>query len=163
MPDGSPPPEVPEEFAAVYRAAYEQSLAAQGGGPQDRDDLAEHHRDVAGSEADGGSAEGADQIPVRRRPLRIGTNRGVAYRKLRDAPAWLAPLVLTLLVLLLVLGAYWIGRAFAGQATGHPRADQVSRIIVTGPSPASSTVISAPKTPRSTCVPCSSRPSQTAR
>ena len=35
---GSPPPEVPEEFAAAYREAYERALAAQTAGAQHRDD-----------------------------------------------------------------------------------------------------------------------------
>ena len=34
-PPGSLPPEVPEEFAAAYRAAYERALAAQSEGPPD--------------------------------------------------------------------------------------------------------------------------------
>jgi hypothetical protein len=171
----SPPPEVPEEFAAAYWAAYERALAAQSGGPQRREDPPEERE----PETPRRSREGVDDSPT-------------WFEEVLDS-GWFVPLLLGVLALLLILGAYAVGRSFAGQVAGdaspdsepsvvlgeggsggdeQPVTDQkadaaaqlssVSRIIVTGPSLASSTVMSAPKTPRSTCVPCSSRLAQTA-
>ena len=55
---GSTPPEVPEEFAATYRAAYERAMAAQSDGPRHREPEPD---DVAGE------GEGAAPVhPLRR-------------------------------------------------------------------------------------------------
>ena len=209
-PAGSPPPEVPEEFAAAYRAAYERALAAQSPGPQHRDDPTPP--DEVEDEADEDDDAAVQTLPRRRGPSRVGTHRTAAeeydddrltwFESIRGS-TWFVPLLLALLALLLILGAYALGRGFSGQLDGgrssgtggqnvdspggdaaEPeilaakrdhrneravsksslavRPDQVSRIIVTGPSLASSTLMSAPKTPRSTLVPCCSRPAQTA-
>ena len=178
-PPGSPPPEVPEEFAAAYRAAYERALAAQSSGPQHRDNPTPP--DEVEEEADDYDDAAERALPRRRGPLRVGTHRTAQkddgngpswFEDLRDS-TWFVPLLLALLALLLILGAYAVGRSFSAQVDGDRssrpanssvavRPDQVSRIIVTGPSLASSTLMSAPKTPRSTLVPCCSRPAQTA-
>ena len=107
-PPGSLPPEVPEEFAAAYRAAYERALAAQSEGSQ--------HRGESEGEVDD-----ADDLPERRGRLVVGTHRTESYdgeptvvEKLTDSP-WFVPLLLTLLALLLILGAYAVGRSFAGK------------------------------------------------
>ena len=69
---GSPPPEVPEEFAAAYRAAYEQALAAQTGGAQHRD-LPEDDEELPGDAADDDTDElEAQRLPRRRGPLHCG-------------------------------------------------------------------------------------------
>jgi hypothetical protein len=99
---------VPEEFAAAYRAAYERALAAQTEGSQHR---AERERE----------ADDTDELPARRGRLVVGTHRTESYEdeptvfeKLTDSP-WFVPLLLALLALLLILGAYAVGRAFAGR------------------------------------------------
>ena len=107
------------------------------------------------------------QLPVRRGPIRVGTHRTedeyddtpTWFERVRDSH-WFVPLLLVLLALLLVFSAYAVGRRFAERV--EVEAPQVSRIIVTGPSLASSTVMSAPNTPRSTWVPSSSSPAHTA-
>ena len=76
------------------------------------------------------------------------------FERIRDS-GWFVPFLLVLLALLLVLGAYVVGRRFADQVA-------VSSSIVTGPSLVSDTAMSAPNTPRSTWVPCSSSPAHTA-
>ena len=107
-PPGSLPPEVPEEFAAAYRAAYERALAAQSEGRQ---------QDAEWEEEPGVG----DDLPERRGRLVVGTHRTESYdgeptavEKLTDSP-WFVPLLLTLLALLLILGAYAVGRSFAGK------------------------------------------------
>lgn len=171
---------MPEEFAAAYRAAYEQALAAQTVGARRREDFQEPDEDDADEELEGdsdddagdGEGDGVDDIelPVRQGPIRVGTHRTedeyddspTWFERVRDSH-WFVPLLLVLLALLLVFAAYAVGRRFAERVEVDPEtAAQVSRIIVTGPSFASSTVMSAPNTPRSTWVPSSSSPSHTA-
>lgn len=107
-PPGSLPPEVPEEFAAAYRAAYERALAAQSEGVADEEEPPRGGTDT-------------DELPVRRGRLVVGTHRTEAYddepttfEKVSDSP-WFVPVLLALLALLLILGAYAVGRAFAGK------------------------------------------------
>jgi hypothetical protein len=111
-------------------------------------------------------------LPRRTRPLRIGTHRvskpereePSAFERARDS-GWLAIALLAALALLLVVGAYVLGRAFASHVAGgssSARLDpHVSRISVTGPSLTSSTAMSAPNTPVSTWVPASTSASRT--
>jgi hypothetical protein len=118
--EGSPPPEVPEEFAAAYRAAYERALAAQSGGPQHRGDP----EDAEGPEERGGADDDTveTRLPRRPGPLRVGTHRSeeddagderaTPYERVRDS-RWFVPVLLALLALLLILGAYAVGRRFA--------------------------------------------------
>ena len=125
---GSPPPEVPEEFAAAYRAAYERALAAQTGGPQHRDDPEPEPDEKSGDDGhmDGDTLE--TPLPRRRGPLLIGTHRSEEeYDEVDDTPTWFervrdstwfVPLLLALLALLLILGAYAVGRRFAGEVQG---------------------------------------------
>lgn len=114
----SPPPEVPEEFASAYRAAYEQALAAQTVGAH-RDDT-----DHAGEGVEHDVEEA--ELPVRRGPIRVGTHRTEEeyedeaptwFERVRDSH-WFVPLLLALLALLLILGAYAAGLLFAGQVAG---------------------------------------------
>ncbi len=173
---------MPEEFAAAYRAAYEQALAAQTDWAKHRndpDDPDDPDDDVEDAEdgVDDGAEDGADdgppedgpddmQLPVRRGPIRVGTHRTedeyddtpTWFERIRDSH-WFVPLLLALLALLLVFAAYAVGRRFAERMEVD---SQVSRTIVTGPSLASSTVMSAPNTPRSTRVPKPSSAEQTA-
>ncbi len=110
------PPEVPEEFAAAYRAAYERALAAQTGGAQHRaqpETPAPHITDSGKEFGD------TDELPLRRGPLVVGTHRTEEYddrptviERVTRAP-WFVPLLLTVLALLLIFGAYAIGRSFA--------------------------------------------------
>ena len=146
-PSSGLPPEVPEEFAAAYRAAYERALAAQSDGPG--------HRSVAEpDETD------EDALPRRRGPARVGTHRtrpagpdgpgpesrpssptrresafedepsgpATAYERIRDS-RWFVPLLLGLLAALLVLGAYAVGRAFSARV-GEDRGGSSSSVVV---------------------------------
>ena len=132
-----PPPEVPEEFAAAYRAAYERALAAQS---EDVD---------PGQHAEAGLDEGG--LPRRRSPIRVGTHRSRAALptparrpepELADADddptwfermsgsAWFVPVLLLLLGLLLILGAYTIGRAFADRVGEDASADSEPSVVM---------------------------------
>jgi hypothetical protein len=130
---------VPEEFAAAYRAAYEAALAAQTDGPQHRDEpeppavvepaADEGAEDSAADEGGERSAvEDTDELPVRQGPIRIGTHRSALryaqddepptwFERVRDS-GWLVPVLLVLLALLLILGAYTVGRGFADRVGG---------------------------------------------
>ena len=72
------PPEVPDEFAEAYRAAYERALAAQS-------DVAPHR---SASSYDGRDEQKPDRLPRRVAPLRVGTHRtrAVTHRPQQPAP-----------------------------------------------------------------------------
>ena len=124
----STPPEVPEEFAAAYRAAYERAMAAQS---------RETHRRLDDEHEDEAQETEESALPPRRGRLLVGTHRGEPPASEppprpsvpRPAPdtgtrAWVVPVVLlVLLALLLVLGAYVVGRVFSDsvQDTGVTR------------------------------------------
>lgn len=118
-PTDAPPPEVPEEFAAAYRAAYEQALAAQTAGPQ--------HREERGED---------DELPRRRGPLRVGTHRTSEvyddsptwFERVRDS-TWFVPILLALLAALLVLGAYAVGRRFADRVGSDASTDAEPTLV----------------------------------
>ena len=127
---GSPPPEVPEEFAAAYRAAYERALAAQTVG-QHRDDPEPPDETLAEEYEDTETVE--QPLPRRSGPMRVGTHREPEeydddnptwFENIRDS-TWFVPLLLALLALLLILGAYAVGRGFAGQVDESPNKDVV--------------------------------------
>ena len=122
-PPGAVPPEVPEEFAAAYRAAYERALAAQSEGVPDTSAPDEEPERVDSTDT--------DELPARRGRLVVGTHRTESYdgeptsfEKVSDSP-WFVPLLLALLALLLILGAYAVGRAFAGKVN-HDASDASS-------------------------------------
>jgi hypothetical protein len=129
---GSPPPEVPEEFAAAYKAAYERALAAQTVGPQHRDDPEPPDESV--DEVDEYDDPAEQPLPRRRGPLRVGTHRTTEeteeyeddgatwFEGVRDS-TWFVPLLLALLALLLILGAYAVGRELAGRVDQSPGTD----------------------------------------
>jgi hypothetical protein len=128
---------VPEEFAAAYRAAYERALAAQA---EEAD---------SGQHADAGLDEGG--LARRRSPIRVGTHRSRAARpeppprvepelpdvdgdptwfeRMRDS-AWFVPVLLLLLGLLLILGAYVFGRAFADRVGEDASADSEPSVVM---------------------------------
>jgi hypothetical protein len=118
---------VPEEFAAAYRAAYERALAQQS---------AQTHRKVEDDydpdEADDtdelGAVEREPDLPRRGGKLFVGKHRGepdvqnevraeaAARRHWLDearGSQWFVPALLVLLAVLLILGAYALGRVFA--------------------------------------------------
>ena len=143
------PPEVPDEFADAYRAAYERALAAQS-------DVSPHR---SAASYDGSDDQEPDRLPRRVAPLRVGTHRTradtpqprqaapeqepsrdlepprrrsgsvlppatpaqelddldepTAFERVRDS-RWFVPVLLLLLAVLLVVGAYAVGRAFSG-------------------------------------------------
>ena len=125
---GSPPPEVPEEFADAYRAAYERALAAQTVG-QHREDPAPPDESV--EEVDEYDDPAERPLPRRGGPLRVGTHRTAEvydddsptwFERIRDS-TWFVPLLLALLALLLILGAYAVGRNLAGRVDQSPKTD----------------------------------------
>jgi hypothetical protein len=100
-----PPPEVPDEFAAAYRAAYEQAMRATAGGRSHR----------------AGEARPEPVAPVRPSgrerwdALRAGAAEAlVGWRRQR----WFLPVVAGVGALVLVLVAYLLGRAFSGDDRG---------------------------------------------
>ena len=120
-PPGSLPPEVPVEFAAAYRAAYERALSAQTEGAPPASEPAPA----------AGVGDDTDELPARRGRLVVGTHRTESYdeeptffERVSDS-AWFVPLLLAMLALLLILGAYAVGRAFAGKVTddGEPSSE----------------------------------------
>ncbi len=122
-PPGSLPPEVPEEFAAAYRAAYERALAAQSEGLEDQEEPTTDNADT-------------DELPVRRGRLVVGTHRTEAYddeptmvEKVTDSP-WFVPVLLAMLALLLVLGAYAVGRAFAGKVNSDDKPSSGPSVVM---------------------------------
>jgi hypothetical protein len=121
---------VPEEFAAAYRAAYERALAAQTAG-QHRDDPEPPDETLAEEFEDTETVE--QPLPRRSGPLRVGTHRQPVeydddnptwFENVRDS-TWFVPLLLALLALLLIIGAYAVGRGFAGQVEESPQNDVV--------------------------------------
>jgi hypothetical protein len=112
-----PPPEVPDEFAAAYRAAYDEAM---------RSSVGTSHRAAAERPARGRTSR---ERSTRGRPTpgRPGEARPGPWPALRGAVAatrararerrWLVPLVAAVAAVVLVLGAYLLGRAFAGDAT----------------------------------------------
>ncbi len=149
MPPGSPPPEVPEEFAEAYRAAYERALASQTGGPQHRE--VPERRSGVDSRREPEEDLPADGIvvPSRDGPLLIGTHRTqdeyddgpTWFDRVRDS-SWFVPVLLALLAIALILGAYVVGRAFAERVSGSDGEPQVvsteedaDRIAVTDQKP----------------------------
>ncbi len=140
-PEGSLPPEVPEEFAAAYRAAYERALAEQSEGI----DAAAPEPAPAPSREKG--SEDTDELPARQGRLVVGTHRTEEYdeqptviQRITDS-AWFVPLLLALLAALMILGAYAIGRAFSGQVdeeSGSSSATSEQRAgVVTSAAPGS--------------------------
>lgn len=133
---GAPPPEVPEEFAAAYRAAYEEAIAAQTGGASHRDDT------DTGRHADSSEADDTQDLPARRGPTRVGPRRAPQPTEVndKDAPSsvieritrsvWFGPLLLVLLALLLIFGAYTVGRTFAGRVGNDAKAAAGSTVVL---------------------------------
>lgn len=112
------PPEVPEEFADAYRAAYERAMAEQSSGARHLE--AEDHDDATDETPD--DERWAHQLPRRTTPPRDATHREEPVvvhepRAARDT-RWLAPLLLVLIALLLVVGAFVLGRVFAASVGG---------------------------------------------
>ncbi len=126
---------MPEEFAAAYRAAYERALAAQTDAPQHREDPEPEVERVDSEVGDEGVEE---PLPERRGPLIVGTHRTeddeyapTWFERVRDS-SWFVPLLLALLAMLLILGAYALGRSFAGQVQGDTETAEPSAVIKPG-------------------------------
>ena len=106
---------MPEEFAAAYQAAYEQALADFEIAPQRHD---EHDGDPSIVDGD------------RERHVDAESAHPTGFERVRDTH-WFVPFLLALLVLLLVLGAYGIGKAFAAQVGTESPGEQPSVLIGT--------------------------------
>lgn len=116
------PPEVPDEFAAAYREAYERAMLDQTDAPR-------HRRPPPPEPAPTPVATPADtpasdlDLPERRGRLVVGTHRqepvgeDTWFDHVRDSRLFV-PALLAALALLLVLGAYVLGRAFTAAVGG---------------------------------------------
>ncbi len=116
---GPPPQEVPEEFAAVYRAAYEQALA-------DFDVSHDRVRTTTTS-----PTRVCRSCPATATAVHSQAEAGPTwFERLRDTH-WFVPLLLAGLVVLLILGAYGIGKAFAAQVDTESPGEPPSVLIGT--------------------------------
>ncbi len=97
--DSSIPAEVPEEFADAYRAAFEEALRAQPVGPP-------------GAHADRSTTRRRPVDTVRPTPPTQVETEPTAYERVRDS-GWFVPLLLLVLFLILLAGAYLLGRQFS--------------------------------------------------
>lgn len=112
-PPDSPPPEVPEEFAATYRAAYEQAMAAHSRGPEQPGDREERDEDPPAPTVVGRAPAG------RREPASGGAGPWGGLARVRDT-AWFVPVLLGLLAALLIGAAYAVGRQLAETVESAP-------------------------------------------
>ena len=121
--DPGVPPEVPEEFADAYRAAYERAMAEQTAGARHR--TAEEQDDAGEDTPD--DERWAHRMPRRAGPPREGTHRGpdagspsdvVPKPRSQRESRWIAPALLTLIAVTLVVLAYVLGRIFASSLGG---------------------------------------------
>lgn len=129
-PTGFPPPEVPEEFADVYRAAYERSLAAQTGGLRDGggDPAADvEHLDEVENRDDETVSEGWSRTASRDSDY---DERQTWFDSAR-ASAWFVPVLLVVLLAVLIIGAYLIGRAFSDQVGKDGAASSAPAVVAT--------------------------------
>ena len=132
---------MPEEYADTYRAAYQRAMAAQSEGPS-------HREPPPGP---GEEAEGPDPLPSRRDRLRVGTHRTptpsppvarptepsartyddgpTAYERVRDS-RWFVPVLLALLAVALILGAYAVGRTFAGKVASDEKPTSEPSVVM---------------------------------
>jgi hypothetical protein len=122
----TPPPEVPEEFAAAYREAYERALGQQGAtgthraarhaAPPKAGDTQEQPA-VAGLGLGGLIGEPVEEPaePTHRADEEGWTEYTVQSKldRFRASP-WFVPALLVVAAAVLVLGAYGVGRIFAG-------------------------------------------------
>jgi hypothetical protein len=126
MPQENPPgemPDVPPEYAEAYRRGYERAYreaaaADEGGpGPAEETQRLDSLEDVLGF-------PDLDRDP--------GPRRGPAHRD-RDAgarPGWLVPAILVGLLVLLLVAAYVVGRAFSSSVGGSHAGEQTQNGIV---------------------------------
>lgn len=141
---GSPPPEVPDEFAEAYRAAYLRALEDAAGAalplPEMSEDEPSHVREDAweepepepgliapepprhaADEADDGSAF---DTALRDEPDATEVEAATPWERARGS-RWFVPVLLAGLALVLVVAAYGVGKIFAGNVgsgTGAPTA-----------------------------------------
>ncbi len=107
MPESQLPPDLPPEYAEAYRRGYERAFAqasepydGQGTEPSADEPAADAEHTVA---LPPGGAHRAKPAPV------AGP---------RDRPVWFVPLLLALLVLVLILGAFLLGKVLSNSVEG---------------------------------------------
>jgi hypothetical protein len=126
---GSPPPEVPDEFAEAYRAAYQRALDEAGTASiplPDMSDEPSHVREEARDEPEAPviapepprhAAGDDDEVPLDTvltdAPLAPVAEGGTAWERARAA-RWFVPALLAGLALVLVVAAYGVGKMFSG-------------------------------------------------
>ncbi|MGH3414190.1 MAG: hypothetical protein ACRDPH_14035 [Marmoricola sp.] len=130
----TPPPEVPEEFADAYRAAYQRALADQAHADESMRAEGRHGRHDARAGRHGLRTPHHARRAPRPRPAR---DAPAARRPAQGTPSrpwherrWFVPVLLVLMALLLIAAAYGVGRLFAG-GTGpgsHPASQAPVRI-----------------------------------
>lgn len=100
----TPPPDVPEEFAATYAEAYRRALES---GQYDELDTGIHPVVFDPDQVEAMIPE-VDPQPVET----VGTHRPVAL--VEEPRRWLVPVFVALLAILLIAGAYGVGKAVSG-------------------------------------------------
>lgn len=194
----TPPPEVPEEFAAAYREAYERALGEQpatgthrahGHWPrghrehthreerpedspeQGREEGAEDTARLGGAHADWAAGDRHETGELEPEGLGVG---GLVGEPIEESPperaqppeegwteysvqsgfdafrssGWFVPVLLVVAVLVLVLGAYGVGRIFAsGVDQAAPVAGQTDRATVPASDPSAHHSARATRTP----------------
>jgi hypothetical protein len=143
-----PPPEVPDEFAAAYRAAYEEAMRASA--------PTGSHR-AAGADAEPGGPGGPGEPAGSTGRAAPGTSAAERWRAVRSAAGerwaataqataaavggwrrqrWFLPVLGGVGAVLLVVAAYLLGRAFSDDGTGAagPRTDASGRAVYAGDS-----------------------------
>ena len=124
----APPPEVPEEFAAAYREAYRRALESGQGADVRADAFADPPLDVP-------------EVPPQE-VVHVGTHRSEKASRESEragagwhAPRWFTPALLAVGSVLLVLAAYWIGAALAGEDADPPGSAEPGTGATTDPEP----------------------------
>ena len=104
---GDVPPDLPPEYAEAYRRGYERAFQQ-----------ASAEVDDPAPAAPRGGAHRAEPVAPAPAPLDDHFSDAEPYEP-RDRPAWLVPALLAALVVVLLLGAYGIGRVALRQPRGR--------------------------------------------
>jgi hypothetical protein len=109
---GDEPPDLPPEYADAYRRGYERAVKRANGEPVEDTGPIETHRPLFVDEIDepppvlpGGAHRAEPAPPPEPEPE--------PYDEPSERPAWLVPALLAALVVVLLLGAYGVGRVLS--------------------------------------------------
>ena len=135
---GDPPPELPPEYAEAYRRGYERAVRRANGEVVEDTGSIEPQRPLFVDEIDepppvlpGGAHRAEPEPPPALEPESLAEPR--------ERSAWLVPAVLAGLVVVLLLGAYVVGRVLSDNLASTPGAQQEPDGVVLGPDDATAT------------------------